>query len=275
MDQSITIRSGDLSCGETTRLFASRLLYGPVCIPLQLGMLFMCVVMLVWDVIRQHFWRDATLDDIYVDLDYLMCALLALEVTVRAIATQAHFWTDCFNYIDLFVLVLIIATNVIMHTRLDRYLGDHRSKRDAWVLIVYALRYAAQVLRFVMILLETNRSTEMIEACEELTIKMDGDVTAYKPSINSCEGPDDGLQMESYQGGGGYQAEDYYTTPTSIISAPLQQTRRYGKAASSYERRKSAEDVLRSAFDVTPLDSPSESHSWADAVSPRRADEPD
>jgi len=66
MDQSITIRSGDLSCGETTRLFASRLLYGPVCIPLQLGMLFMCVVMLVWDVIRQHFWRDATLDDIYV-----------------------------------------------------------------------------------------------------------------------------------------------------------------------------------------------------------------
>eukprot|EP00465_Bigelowiella_longifila_P014948 CAMPEP_0185265096 /NCGR_PEP_ID=MMETSP1359-20130426/26343_1 /TAXON_ID=552665 /ORGANISM="Bigelowiella longifila, Strain CCMP242" /LENGTH=260 /DNA_ID=CAMNT_0027854167 /DNA_START=163 /DNA_END=946 /DNA_ORIENTATION=- len=232
----------------------------------------------IWDVVRHHGFGDMvkSFDDLYVALDYTLCILLLIEVLIRGIAVQGRFFRECVNWIDMSVLALLLATNVVMHTRLDRYLGRNKA-RNIWVLCIYAVRYVAQVVRLCMVWHESRIQARLHQTANELKVRMpgveevSGEITGEgsfidlqekgrHPIYHSFDNRDDprGVLLEKYSKRPAVQTR---ISKTSEDPKALN-----GVSASSYERRKSAVDVMAVAFDITPPGSPSGS-SWGDALS--------
>mmetsp|Transcript_17781 Transcript_17781/g.24851 ORF Transcript_17781/g.24851 Transcript_17781/m.24851 type:complete len:305 (+) Transcript_17781:313-1227(+) len=262
-----------ISTCDNLRTLATRVLYSPVCWPLQIFMFVCCLVMLIWDILRHHAlgqWVQS-FDYLYIMLDYLLCILLLLEVIVRALATGSRFFTEFFNYIDMIVLALLFAVNIVMHTRLDTILGRRQKSRDVWVLSVYGVRYVAQLARMALIWNEQNAISWRHEAAGEcINIPCAEDTYESSVKFRSENGYSD------YNTFGASSADEVrfgrersstlpydFAPGSSEEMKPIASSSRDGRRmVSSYERRKFAAETLAVAFDVTPLDSPA-GESWA------------
>mmetsp|Transcript_17145 Transcript_17145/g.27854 ORF Transcript_17145/g.27854 Transcript_17145/m.27854 type:complete len:232 (+) Transcript_17145:308-1003(+) len=230
--------------------------------------------MLIWDVVRHHGFGDMVkpFDDLYVVLDYTLCVLLLMEVLVRGIAVQERFFRECVNYIDMFVLALLFATNVVMHTRLDRYLGRNKA-RNIWVLGIYAVRYVAQIVRLCMVWHESRIQARLHQTANELKVRMpgmeevSGEITEGGSLLDTHERNRPGYHSFGGNGDDPILLEKYGATfQNRIRKIPEDTQPQNGLSESSYDRRKSAADAMAVAFDITPLDSPS-GRSWGDTLS--------
>jgi len=266
---------GKLSICESLQIRASRILYNnQICWPVQIWMFASCLAMLIWDVVRHHGFGDMVkpFDDLYVVLDYTLCVLLLMEVLVRGIAVQERFFRECVNYIDMFVLALLFATNVVMHTRLDRYLGRNKA-RNIWVLGIYAVRYVAQIVRLCMVWHESRIQARLHQTANELKVRMpgmeevSGEITEGGSLLDTHERNHPGYHSFGGNGDDPILLEKYGATfQNRIRKIPEDTQPQNGLSESSYDRRKSAADAMAVAFDITPLDSPS-GRSWGDTLS--------
>eukprot|EP00472_Partenskyella_glossopodia_P014110 CAMPEP_0197530038 /NCGR_PEP_ID=MMETSP1318-20131121/30436_1 /TAXON_ID=552666 /ORGANISM="Partenskyella glossopodia, Strain RCC365" /LENGTH=251 /DNA_ID=CAMNT_0043085703 /DNA_START=265 /DNA_END=1020 /DNA_ORIENTATION=- len=245
-----------------------------------------------------------SIDEAYVILDYSLCALLLVELVIRALATQKRFFYEFCNYIDMFVLVLLIATSLVMHRRFDVYLGKRRTRRT-WALAVYFVRYLAQVGRLLMVWREARAANQMADAIDcmvripdqdqinmmetnvkaDMTLKNFANGTAQiQPQRSSYYGSTgttftngiNGTNAGGGRKGGGSASLHAPQTNAGGPSRYLYSGSSNGTDADAETRRytaiSAAAEQMAVAFDITPLDSPSTGYdegSWTDVLTPR------
>ncbi|GAB5364678.1 hypothetical protein AAMO2058_000990400 [Amorphochlora amoebiformis] len=266
-----------VTCCERASTWAKGVLMSFICWPIQAFLLVACSLMLIWDVIRHHMaGADMVqpLDDLYVALDYSLCVLLSVEVVLRAVASQGAFFRTWFNYVDMVVLVLLILTNIVMHTRFDKILGRKRANRNLWVIVVYAIRYVSQVIRMVMVWNEGRATALMLKNANECQVQMPDFKCRYRDLEEIDEEAD--YSKNGKEDHNGFHASEttkiFKFNSNSSINKYGTYDETHGRPLkpNSYERNLRSAEQMAVAFDinVTPLGSPRSDDDWVDALTP-------
>ncbi len=161
----------EISCADRAVLSAVRTLHSAWYWPTQAGLFVGCVLLLVWDVLRQHVVsRFASFDGAFSVLNWVVFTALVLDILVRFLARhRSADWDSCFSALDGAVLGLLVTVQVLMHSAVRQDLGTSPRRRNAWLAVIYACRYFAQVVRILLAWRAQSRGRETQRAaCVEI-----------------------------------------------------------------------------------------------------------
>jgi len=140
---------------------ALSLLYGACYVMIYVLILGMTLTLLVYDLVRGNYIHDLRSEPLwFVVLDISCVALMVFDVLVQMAAHPENYWKSAMNVFD-FVVVLLCVVSIPIYF----YVPDS----DVILAVILLLRFAAQLLRIVMIYKHhENRSAYMETTRDDL-----------------------------------------------------------------------------------------------------------